>query len=541
MRGSIKTKIIIAIIITFSILFSIHLYIIDTKIKDSVSVLNRNLTKQVIDARAHQIAYWLQQRKIELEMMSDCIISFNMEEIEARDYVQSVYEKKSNIYLDMGIIKFGGYRISSDGIRECIRQEKYYKNALKETACFKVSHPIEKNGRNIAVMLYKVGGVNREIEFIYAEVSLEDLMRIAAKINVYEGVGEILISNNSIHTNEKIFYQDFMRENPIIFETDIEPARGWSLNYYIPEKNINKINQHIRKSILVFAIILLMTVIVLLAGSYTSIVKPIDQLRKLMKKVEDGDFSVRLKSNRQDEIGHLITSFNKMTEKLEKLSYQEKEMRMRIMQEQIKPHFLYNTLDTIKWVAMEDNTEEVLSLIDALSTYFRIGLSNGKNFIALDEELEHIDSYLSIQKARYEERLTYSIHYDDSLADCSVMRVLLQPIVENAVIHGVNKRENGGRISISIIHDKETIIIKIMNNAEMSLDILKEINHALKLDKQIEAFKGYGLYSVNHRIKLEHGEKYGLELQSQKGWTTAAIRIPKIRGGNENVESSHCR
>ncbi|MCC5909379.1 MAG: histidine kinase [Clostridiaceae bacterium] len=535
MKISIKVKIIGAICITFSILFSLFIYSIDGKVKQRVNLLNINLTSQIIDARGNQISYWLEQRKIELQMMSSFIINSDMDEFKAREYIQSVYKEKSDIYFDMGIVKFGGYKLSCDGTGYYINREDYYKNALKENASFKVSEPREKNGEKIVVMLYKVGGVNREIEFIYAEVPLEGLMRIASRINIYGGTGEILVKNNSIHTDEKFFSTNFLEENPIIFETDIRTARGWSLNYYIPEGNINEINQEIRKHIVVFQIILLIIVIALLVISFASIVKPINQLKALMKKVEDGDWSVRLKSNRRDEIGSLITGFNNMIEKLEKLSYQEKEMKLRIMQEQIKPHFLYNTLDTIKWVAMEDNTEEVLSLIDSLGTYFRIGLSNGKNFISLDEELEHIDSYLSIQKSRYEERLTYSIHYDESLLEYKVMRVLLQPIVENAVVHGVNKIESGGKVSIYIAHKDEAIVAKIMNNSEMPLDILEEINDALKTDSKTEILKGYGLYSVNHRIKLEHGEEYGLELQSKSGWTTATITIPKIRGEEDYV------
>lgn len=345
----------------------------------------------------------------------------------------------------MGIVKFGGYKLSCYGTEYAISEEKYYKNALKENATFKISEPIVRDHGKTVIMLYKVGGVNRDIEFIYGEVPLQDLKRIASRIDIYEGSGEILIKNNSIHRDRNNFHEKYMDENLMVFETDISVARGWSLNYYIPKENINQINHEIRKFIVVFEIILLITVLILLIISFTSIVKPIDHLKELMKKVEEGDLSVRLQSNRRDEIGSLITSFNNMTEKLENLSYQEKEMRLKIMQEQIKPHFLYNTLDTIKWVAMEDNTEEVLSLIDSLSTYFRIGLSNGKTFISLDEELEHIDSYLRIQKSRYEEGLTYSIHYEDSLMEYRIMRVLLQPIVENAVVHGVNKMESGGK------------------------------------------------------------------------------------------------
>ncbi|ABR47348.1 histidine kinase internal region [Alkaliphilus metalliredigens QYMF] len=535
MRTSIKVKMIVAICITFFILFAIFIYTMDGKVKESVNLLNVNLTNQLIDARGNQMSYWLEQRKIELEMMSSFIINFEKDEIEAREYIESIHKQKSDSYLDMGIVKFGGYKVSCDGTGYYINQEKYYKNALKENASFKLSEPMEKNGEKIAVMLYKVGGVNREIEFIYAEISLEGLMRIASRINVYGGTGEILVKNNSIHRDGKFFDANFIQENPVVFETDIKSARGWSLNYYIPEGNINEINQEVRKFIIIFQVILLLTVIMLLTVSFTSIIRPIDQLKGLMKKVEDGDLSVRLKTNRKDEIGSLITGFNNMTEKLERLSYQEKEMKLKIMQEQIKPHFLYNTLDTIKWVAMEDNTEEVISLIDSLSTYFRIGLSSGKTFISLDEELEHIDSYLRIQKARYEERLTYSIHYDESLMEYMVMRVLLQPIVENAVVHGVSKMEGGGKISIYITHKDETILIKIMNNSEIALNTLEEINHALKANRKTEVLKGYGLYSVNHRIKLEYGEKYGLELQAKSGWTTAIITIPKIRRENDYV------
>ncbi|MTI54765.1 sensor histidine kinase [Geosporobacter ferrireducens] len=535
MKISIKVKIIVSILIAFFIVSSIFIYNIEGKVKEKVNLLNIGLTNQLIDARGNQISYWIEQRKIELEMMASCIINFDMDEIKAKEYICSVYHEKKDIYLDMGVVKFGGYKQSCEGMGYPVSQESYYQNALKENASFKVSEPIEKKGEKIVVMLYKVGGVNREIEYIYGEVPLKDLMRIASRINIYEGMGEILIKNKSIQKGEKNSNHHFPDENIMGFETDIKSARGWSLNYYIPEKNMNEIHHEIRKAILVFEIILLMMIMILLIMSFASIVRPIDKLKELMKKVEDGDLSVRFQSNRRDEIGRLIMSFNNMAEKLEKLSYQEKEMRIQIMQEQIKPHFLYNTLDTIKWVAMEDNTEEVLNLIDSLSTYFRIGLSSGKAFISLDEELEHIDSYLRIQKARYEQRLTYSIHYDDCLMEYRVMRVLLQPIVENAVVHGVNKKESGGKISIYITDKDEDIIIKIINNSQMAQDDLEEINRALKADKKTEVLKGYGLYSVNHRIKLEYGEKYGLALQSKSGWTTAVITIPKIKGARTYV------
>ena len=180
-----------------------------------------------------------------------------------------------------------------------------------------------------------------------------------------------------------------------------------------------------------------------------------------------------------------------------------------------------------------NNTEEVLNLIDSLGTYFRIGLSNGKTFITLDEELEHIDSYLRIQKARFEERLSYSIYYDDCLTDYMVIRILLQPIVENAVVHGVNKMDQDGEISIRVTSSGTDIVVLIMNNSQIPEKLVDNINNELKLDRKIDC-QGFGLYSVNHRIKLEYGEKYGLQLFSKDGWTTATINIPKITRGEQS-------
>ncbi|SDZ14842.1 sensor histidine kinase [Tindallia californiensis] len=534
MKRSIRTKIIAAICITFLILLSLFIYVIEGQVKERVNLLNRNLTNQLIDARGNQISNWLEQRKIELEMMASFILKYDMSKEDAKDFIEMMYEQKSDTYVDMGIVEFGGYKRSIHGKETAIKHKKYYKDALKENASFKISEPQEVNGDKMVAMLYKVGGVNREIEFIYAEVPLEGLMRIASRINVYDGSGEILIKNKSIDSRENL-YPTSLDNNPLIFETDIKAARGWSLNYYISAERINAINRELRKYIVFFQMILLASVIVLLMISFESVVKPIDKLKEMMGKVEKGDLSVRLQSHRKDEIGSLITSFNNMTQNLEEFRCQEREMKLKIMQEQVKPHFLYNTLDTIKWVATEENTEEVLSLIDALGTYFRIGLSSGKTFISLDEELEHIDSYLRILKARYEDRLVYSIHYDDNLLDVMVMRVLLQPIVENAVIHGINQMTEDGKITIYIASKENEVVIKIMNNAVFQADLMEGINNALMADEKTDMLKGYGLYSVNHRIKLEHGEQYGLELQSKGGWTIAVIRIPIIRGEKDNV------
>lgn len=534
MKSSIKTKINVSVIVIFAILFILFYLVIDDEIKDTVTPLNASLTNQLVNARGNQISYWLEQRKIELEMMSYSIISLNMDGIQAREYIKSVFEEKSNIYYDMGIVKFGGYMVGTDSIGRSISREKYYKNILKENARFIISEPIksENTKENIVVMLYKVGGVNRDIEYIYAEVPIEKILYITSKINVYDGVGQLLVKNRSIDNMEPNNHLKSLESKNIVFETNIDSARGWTLNYYVSENDMNNVIDKIPNSLIGFGIVLIIIMVILLNIISTSIIKPIEKLQSLMKKVEEGNLAVRLQSKGKDEIAKLAHSFNQMVEKLDKAKYRQKAMRLRIMQEQIKPHFLYNTLDTIKWVAMDDNNEEVVSLIESLNTYFRIGLSNGKNFITLEQELDHIDSYLRIQKARYEDRLIYEISYEDCLVDCWIIRILLQPIVENAIIHGIDKMAEQGKISIYICHDSEKLIMKIMNNND---DIPKEklelIRKSLKNDIYDDELTGYGLYSVNHRIKMEHGEKYGLDLVCEKGWTIATLTCPIILKG----------
>ncbi|TCK92629.1 two-component system sensor histidine kinase YesM [Natranaerovirga hydrolytica] len=528
MRKSIKIKFIISIAITFLILFVFFTYCIDTKVKRKVHLLNTDLTTQLIDARANQISNWIEQRKIELEMMSNNILTHHMDKDQALTYIHSIYEDKKDTYLQMGIVTYGGHKVTTTGEEEPIHTQCFYKNTLREKATFKISYPIEKEGYLVVGMLYTVSGVNREIEFIYVEVPLEKLIRITDRIDVYEGFGEILIRDNPLSTDTPR-YNEISEENLMTFETNIAAARGWSLRYYIDKNNLNQINDSIKRTLLFNEIIRLGLIIVIITILFGSILNPINKLKLLMKKVESGDLTVRFRNKREDEMGSLINSFNNMVGQLEHYSFQEKEMKLTIMQEQIKPHFLYNTLDTIKWVAMEDDSEEVIHLIDSLSTYFRIGLSSGSNFISLDEELEHIDSYLRIQKARFEERLDYTLQYDETLVEYKVLRVILQPIVENAVIHGINDTEKQGKIVIELKQASEDIMITVKNNAAISTDLLKTINKALKRDEKNEFIKGYGLYSVNHRIKLEYGKQYGITLQVKNQWTIATITIPKIR------------
>jgi two-component system sensor histidine kinase YesM len=177
-----------------------------------------------------------------------------------------------------------------------------------------------------------------------------------------------------------------------------------------------------------------------------------------MKEAEEGNLAVRFEGRQEDEIGYLGKSFNTMIEEVQKLIdmvYREqqskREAELKSLQEQIKPHFLYNTLDTIQWMAQEHGARDIVEVVGALTRLFRIGLSRGKEMIFLSDELEHVRSYLIIQKARYEDKFDFTLQMEDGLASCMVLKLSLQPLVENAIYHGIKERRGHGTVRVQAL------------------------------------------------------------------------------------------
>lgn len=279
-----------------------------------------------------------------------------------------------------------------------------------------------------------------------------------------------------------------------------------------------------------------------------SISNPIHELATLMRKAEKGQLNVRYKEKRDDEIGMLGASFNKMLKRIKELIHltelQERKKRdaeFRSLQANINPHFLYNTLDTIQWMARKQKAENIATLIDSLAKFFRIGLSKGQDVIPLKKELEHVDSYLLIQMTRYRNKLSYHISIDEKLASYRVLKFILQPIVENAIYHGIKERRGLGKIMIRAEERDGNLIIKVKDDGKgMSLERFNEINHALahaitltdNTDDKGEG-KAYGLLNVQARIKLAYGESYGIEISSKENvGTEVKLVLPAIKNGD---------
>lgn len=276
-----------------------------------------------------------------------------------------------------------------------------------------------------------------------------------------------------------------------------------------------------------------------------SMSRPIGQLMFFMKKVESGDLSIRYKGERKDEIGMLGQSFNKMLIQINRLisltelqERQKREAELRSLQAHIKPHFLYNTLDTINWMARKQGADDVASVVESLSRLFRIGLSKGNDIIPLKDEIEHIKSYLLIQKARYKDKMNYMISVNINIEDMDVLKLVLQPIVENAIYHGIKERRGPGHIVIDIAEDHDFLVLSVTDDgrgieAEILQSLRTKLESTIIEDEKNKKVKdiGYGMMNVQSRIKLTFGNHYGLQIESELGkGTTVKAFLPIIRG-----------
>lgn len=287
--------------------------------------------------------------------------------------------------------------------------------------------------------------------------------------------------------------------------------------------------------------LLILTIITIIAVGLSiilssSIARPISKLRKLMKSAESGDLTVNFEVKHNDEIGQLGTSFNKMIVEIKNLVdavYKEqkskREAELMTLQSQIKPHFLYNTLGTIYWMAKDCGADKLMQMISALISLFRIGLSKGNEVISVSEEIEHVRNYLVILKMRYAELLDYEIYVNDNVKSLLVQKLILQPIVENAVYHGIKEKGSPGKLEINVdIKDEVLFFTVIDNGVGISEEYLKTINESLNTNDKEKL--GYGIFNVNERICLSYGKEFGVTIKSILGiGTTVEIKHPIIR------------
>ena len=260
---------------------------------------------------------------------------------------------------------------------------------------------------------------------------------------------------------------------------------------------------------------------------------PIARLEKFAAALAGGDLQARAPETPVTELHELTQSLNSMAGRLQDLIDENrreqenlKKSELRALQAQINPHFLYNTLDAIVWLAEAGQSREVIHITRALSDFFRISLSQGKDWIPLSEEIKHLTGYLTIQKIRYRDILDYQIDIPEELGSCQVLKLLLQPLVENAIYHGVKHRRGRGLVRVTGRMEDNWLILEVADNgAGMTDERLMQVRDGLSGDGGESA--GYGLFNVNKRIQLYYSQPQGVWIESRMGEGTAVtLKLP---------------
>ena len=326
------------------------------------------------------------------------------------------------------------------------------------------------------------------------------------------------------------------------------------IQYYIyyqiesMEKVTDALNTQIRTFIIICAcLIAVLTIGLAMAVMQitTGMLHPIQVLAQAAGRISEGDLDARADVDSRDEIAVLADRFNDMAGNIQtlvvKVREDEQKMRkadLRLLQEQINPHFLYNTLDNIVWLIEGNEPDEAVEMVVTLSEFFRLVLSKGKEFITIRQEEQHISSYLQIQGKRYHDILDYHIYIDPGIYEYQIPKLTLQPLVENALYHGIKYKRSRGMIEITGTKEGENLYLTVADDGVgMDEDELK------KLEKEIsrpckETESGFGLANVNERIRMYFGAEFGMKIWSEKGsGTRITIEIPAITDDPEKPEA----
>ncbi|QUI24712.1 sensor histidine kinase [Vallitalea pronyensis] len=383
------------------------------------------------------------------------------------------------------------------------------------------------------------------LESVYRDLSTDSMHNIAIISHENEWiVGRDRQSNDmlkqfvAMNLTSDNNYKINTRKNMLISYIQLDNPR-WKVVTHISLKKLNKdmVDFRLWLIILMIATLLIMSMFSVLMG--VDIINPINRLVKSIKKVQEDKVYEEIAIDRMDELGYLSNCFNKMSleidilvNKVYKEQLTRREAELKALQAQINPHFLFNTLESINWMAMLSEAPEISDMVTSLSSLIEGSMGKGNPLISIKEELRYVDSYILIMKNRYGERLVFHKDVDEEV-NIQVPRLVLQPIVENAIYHGIDKNRKTGEISLCLKKDNNHVYIAITDNGRgMQQEEVEQLNekfrrgcdqYLLSKDK-----RGIGLENVNRRIKLFYGQTYGIKIESDYGkYTKVILTIPR--------------
>lgn len=378
-----------------------------------------------------------------------------------------------------------------------------------------------------------LGGSESELMKNLTIVSPDNNVIFCSDKNEFDTYKQTILGNqNGVNYKDKIF----------VASTTLKDLK-WKIVTYIPLNQLYFDVEGLRSRIVIICIIAIL--LLTFASFFVSfdMIKPINQLVKAMKGMNiDKISNSYIEINRSDELGFLQKTFNTMAKEMDHLVnwiYREqitrKEAEIKALQSQINPHFLFNTLESINWMAQLNNVPEISETVSDLSTLLDISIGRDDRLITIEEEFMYIDKYISLLKRRFEDKITLNKEVDPQVLYVKIPRLLIQPLIENAVYHGVENNRGKGIITLVANITDDLITIDVIDNGNgIPADELVKLNNGLKMDNNTyfkslssKNSKSIGIENVNRRIKLYYGEKYGLTIESKVNiYTKVSVTLP---------------
>ena len=437
------------------------------------------------------------------------------------------------------VIGKNGNIVSSDKnndmkISENMMKEKWYVDAINNSD-MPVFNPSRKNSTSSMNSALWFLSISRDIKnskgenlgVIVFDIKYETLERYLNSISFGKQIDNIIVDKN----NNIIYYKDvkcfadkkclakFSEKNKnkdtYLYETQIENT-NWNLRSLANTNDLVTLKKNFSHIVIIIFLVSLAFSSIITFIVITKILRPLIKLENHMQNFENNLREFHLSEKTGYEVQNLVEHFNIMVEKIKYL----REYEIKALHSQINPHFLYNTLDTIIWMAEFEDNEKVISITKSLANYFRLSLSNGHEKIPLKDEIMHTKEYLFIQKQRYEDKLSYFFNIEDeSLLSIEVPKIIIQPIVENSIYHGIKNLSGNGIITIDVYRENSTVNISVKDNGI-----------GFEKAKQFKKSKtgGVGFQNVDKRIKFYYGKNYGVFINkdSKTEGAEVIIKIP---------------
>lgn len=313
---------------------------------------------------------------------------------------------------------------------------------------------------------------------------------------------------------------------------------GWSTLALVPMESLLTETVQIRKVLATVAIIVFIVIVIGTLQVSSRITRNIRKLKSMMMRVMESNLTMPIAEiQSKDEIGHLYRAFKGMVEELKRLleevvttEREKREAELAVLQAQIRPHFLYNTLNTVKYLAKLNGVPNIVEVSESLIELMRGVLGNSNEFLSLQEELRYVRSYVNIEKYKYVEPIRMDVEIaDDKLLQCRVLKLMLQPVVENAIVHGIASAEHEGLVSLRIYEENKELRMEVRDNGQGMTKEQMEALFEVRKGQNDTRFSGMGIRNVHERIVRLYGEPYGVYLDSELGaYTRVLIRFPML-------------